>query len=117
MPHKRPNLERQLAHAKQDLDACTGVLDKQGVVIKQRRRDPVWRELNARWSRLKSRLRFAAAVTALTEEVIKRKAEPRVKKSKTEPRVKAKKSGVKADAKKSSGGEKKKGAKGGKKKK
>ena len=104
MPHKQDNLERQLAHAKQDLDTRTDVLDKQGVDTKLRRRDPVWRELKARCSRLQSRLRSAAAVTALTEEVKIRKAEGPVK-------------AKKADVKKSSGGKKKPGAKGGKKKK
>ncbi|MCH7686015.1 MAG: hypothetical protein IH899_04930 [Planctomycetes bacterium] len=104
MPHKQDNLERQLSHAKQDLDTRTDVLDKQGVDTKQRRRDPVWRELKARCSRLQRRLRSAAAVTTLTEEVKSRKAEPPVK-------------AKKADAKKSSGGGKKQGAKGGKKKK
>ena len=104
MPHKQPNLERQLAHAQQHLDTRTEVLDKQEGDIKLRRRDPVWRELKARCSRLQSRLRSATAVTALTEEAKIRKAEPPVK-------------AKQADAKKSTGGEKKQGEKAGKKKK
>jgi hypothetical protein len=116
MPHKQENLERQLSHAKQDLDIRTEVLDTQGVDTKRRRRDPVWRELKARCSRLRSRLRSAVAVTALTEEVKRRKVEPPVKVKKTDVK---KSSGEKKKpgAKKSTGGKKKPGAKGSKKKK
>ena len=75
MPHKQANLERQLATAQQELDARNAELNEKGVEKKRRRKDPAWRQLNAQRLRLKSRMRSAIAVTDLTEEVIRRKAE------------------------------------------
>jgi hypothetical protein len=75
MPHKQANLERQLATAQQELDARNAELSEKGVADDKRRKDPAWRQLNAQRLQLKSRMRFAIAVTDLTEEVIRRKAE------------------------------------------
>ena len=117
-------VHRSVELAVEDTDA----LDKAGVDTKLRRRDSAWRELNARCSQLRSRLRSATAVVALTEEVKKRKAEAPTKAEKAAIAEKAAKAGKakkagktkkadKAEAKKGSDGKKKQGEKGGKKKK
>ena len=75
MPHKQPNLERQLANAQQHLDERNAMLNEGGVAEKERRKDPSWRQLKAVCLRLKSRIQSASAVVALDAEVKQRKAD------------------------------------------
>ena len=119
MPHKHANLERQLATAEQELDACSAQLGKNGVAENDRRKDPAWRQLNAQRLRLKSRIGAAIAVTDMTEEVARRKAEKPAKAEKDAGKKSGKKAKKGEKAEKGEKGDKKKKAKkdGGDKKK
>lgn len=68
MPLKQDNLERQLAAARADLAARTKLLQDAGKSEKECRKDPTWRNLNARCRKLSNRHKSAKAVVALTEE-------------------------------------------------
>jgi hypothetical protein len=119
MPHKQANLERQLATAQQELDVRNAELSEKGVADNRRRKDPAWRQLNAQRLRLKSRIRSAIAVTDLTEEVIRRKADKPAKGEKDDGKKSGKKSKKGDKGAKAEKGDKKKKAKkdGGDKKK
>lgn len=56
MPLKRENLERQLATAQENLDACVAQLSASGVDAKAYRKNSIWRNLDADRRQLKSRL-------------------------------------------------------------
>ena len=75
MPLKQDELKRQLVHARKALEEWSGILKKRGVADDQRRRDPVWRSLNAQRRQLTRRMNTSAEVVALDEELKKRKAE------------------------------------------
>ena len=75
MPHKRPNLERQLTQAGEALAAWAKVLEENGVSQKDRRRDAKWRTLNATCRQLRVRLSRVAESETLNEEADRRKAE------------------------------------------
>ena len=133
MPQNRKYLERQLQHAQEARSAHAKTLDADGVATKERKRDPVWRQWRAKCSKLSARLRSAAAVVALDEELKQRKIEKqssgddaKVKKKgskkgakkggKKDPTIETKSNGTKGakkDGKKS--GKKKSAKKGGKK--
>jgi hypothetical protein len=68
-------LERQLTVARQDLAGVTSNLDSSGVPAEARGKHPRWRSLHARRLRLERRLRAADALTALSEDLKRRKAE------------------------------------------
>jgi hypothetical protein len=74
MPHHQPTLERQLNLAETELQSWNKILDGKGVDTKGRRKDTRWRSLNARRRQITKRLKAAAAVVALDEEVKQRRA-------------------------------------------
>ena len=74
MPLKRTTLERQLAAAREDLDARVKKLDEQGVEPKARRKDPKWRHFDAKCRQLVSRLSAVAAVEQREVDCAERKA-------------------------------------------
>ena len=119
MPHKQANLDRQLTHAKEQLDVLRTALDKRDASSADRRRDPLWRELSARCSHLRARIHAAAAIVARDEEVKLRKTQekPKVKAAdKGKGKGKGKETGKKKGGKKEGGKKDKSGGKGGKKK-
>ena len=75
MPLKLDGLKRQLSHANNALAEWSAILNERGVADDQRRRDPVWRSLNAQRRRLSRRMKTSAEVVALDEELKKRKVE------------------------------------------
>ena len=120
--YERENLERQLQYALEARSACAKELDADGVATKERKRDPVWRQWSAKCSKLSARLRAAASVVALDEELKLRKVEKQSSGDDDEVKKKGSKKGSKKGAKK--GGKKDptietktktKGKKGGKK--
>jgi hypothetical protein len=68
-------LERQLNTAREDLAGLATSLDSRGVSAEDRASHPRWRSLHARRLRLERRLRAADALTALAEDLKRRKAE------------------------------------------
>jgi hypothetical protein len=72
---RRPGLERQLQSARQDLASLTATLDSTGVGAEDRQTHPRWRRLHARRLHLEQRLRAADKLTALDEELKRRRAE------------------------------------------
>lgn len=68
MPLKQDNLDRQLATAREDLAARTKMLEAAGKTVKECRKDPAWRNLNARCRTLSRRHKAAVAVVTLTAE-------------------------------------------------
>ncbi len=100
MPLKQDELNRQLSRANEALADWSGILKERGVADDQRRRDPVWRNLNAQRRKLSLRMKTSAAVVALDEELKKRTAEkaqivtaPEEKKPKTKKKTDKKKDG------------------------
>ncbi len=91
MPHKRPNLQRQLTQAGEALAAWAKVLEENGVSQKDRRRDPKWRTLNATCRQLRARLGRVAETETLNAEADRRKAEKAVAGSEEEPQQKRQK--------------------------
>jgi uncharacterized pyridoxal phosphate-containing UPF0001 family protein len=67
MPLKQSSLERQLGRVQQELDAHSAKLKKSGVAEAEHRKNAVWRNLNAKRSQLRSRMRAARAVVDLDE--------------------------------------------------
>ena len=72
---RRPGLERQLQTARQDLAGVTATLDSSGVSAEERQKHPRWRRVHARRLRLEQRLRSADKLTALNEELKRRREE------------------------------------------
>ena len=100
MPLKQDELNRQLSRANEALAEWSGILKERGVADDQRRRDPVWRSLNAQRRQLSLRKRTSAKIVTLDEELKKRKADkaqavstPEEKKSKTKKKMEKKKDG------------------------
>lgn len=89
MSQLRTKLERQFQQARDNLADWTKTLDERGVAPERRRRDSVWRHLNANCSQLAARLRATAAVEQLNDDLKQRKAEkaaaPKAEKTKTKP--------------------------------
>ena len=107
---RRPGLERQLQTARQDLAALTSTLDSSGVAEDDRQSHPRWRSLHARRRQLEHRLRAADKLTALVEELQRRKAEKAAaaeQASKPEPAPEKSAKGGKSKGKESKGKESK----------
>lgn len=68
-------LKRQLGHANEDLSAWIKVLESQGIAKTDRRKDAVWRGLNAACNTIRTRLKTVAAIKTREEGAAKRKAE------------------------------------------
>lgn len=109
-------MERQLQQARENLAAWTKKLDERGVAAGDRRRDAVWRNLNARCRQLTARLRVTGEVARVNEDLKQRKAEkaaaPKTEKTKA---GKSKKEGKSKKDKQAPKAEKKGDKKGGKK--
>ena len=72
---RRPGLERQLQTARQDLAGVTATLDSSGLSTEERQKHPRFRRVHARRLRLEHRLRSADKLTALAEELKRRREE------------------------------------------
>ena len=72
---RRPGLERQLQTARQDQAGVTAALDSSGVSAEERLKHPRFRHVHARRLRLEQRLRSADKLTALDEELKRRREE------------------------------------------
>lgn len=109
---RRPGLERQLQTARQNLAGVTTALDSSGVSAEERHKHPRWRRVQAHRLRLEHRLRSADKLTALNEELKRRReekaaaaAEPAAPEPKAEKAAKGGKSkGEKPKGEKSKGG-------------
>jgi hypothetical protein len=66
-------LERQLALAVEELESHIKTLDANGVAADARKRDSIWRKLDANRRALRNRILAAEAVLAREEECAKRK--------------------------------------------
>jgi hypothetical protein len=75
MPLHEKTLNQQLQHARNSLAAWVSLMDERGIAADARRRDPKWRNLNAACSQIEARMRAVQAVTAVSEELKRRKAE------------------------------------------
>lgn len=75
MPLTRSSIERQLTQAEAALNTRVSTLDGEGVEEKARRRDPRWRQLDARRRQLKRRLIAISAVEEREKECESRKVE------------------------------------------
>lgn len=74
MPLKRANIERQLATAQENLDACVSKLKAAGVDAKAYRKNAIWRNLDAKRRQLKTRLISVKATEDREVECLARKA-------------------------------------------
>lgn len=72
MPLKRPQLERQIKAAQEDLAAWEKALDAKGIAATARKKEPKWRHLDAKRRQLKSRLRAVAGIEAREADCAKR---------------------------------------------
>lgn len=69
----KDTLERQLAIATENLESHVKTLDEKGVAADVRKRDSVWRKLDAARRALRNRIIAAEAVLAREVECAKRK--------------------------------------------
>ncbi len=74
MPLKRSQLEKQIAHAQEDLAAWEKTLDGRGVDAGARKKEPKWRHLDANLRQLKTRLYAVKAVEEREKTCAERKA-------------------------------------------
>ncbi|MFK7817862.1 MAG: hypothetical protein AB8G99_04045 [Planctomycetaceae bacterium] len=74
MPLKRPQLERQITTAQEDLAAWEKTLDERGVAADKRKKEPKWRHLDANLRQLKTRLYAVKAIEEREKDVAERKA-------------------------------------------
>lgn len=74
MPLKRVTLEFQLELAKGSLNRWIAKLEAKGIAKDSFRRNPRWRQLNARCNQIKRRLARVAEIEAINKEVAERKA-------------------------------------------
>lgn len=72
---KRPVLERTLSFVTEDLTNLVKVLETRGVEVKAYKRDPKWRELNAKSRQIRRRIRAVEAIVARDAECVRLKAE------------------------------------------
>jgi hypothetical protein len=68
-------LKRQLGRANEDMAVWIKVLETNGVLAANRRKDATWRRLNSATNTIRRRLKAVAAISARDEEAAKRKAE------------------------------------------
>jgi hypothetical protein len=103
-------LSRQLGRAKEDLTAWNQALEADGVSSGGRRKNTRWRQLNAAYNTIRTRLKAVEAIKIRDEEAAKRKAEKiaAAAAEKSEPKKSAK--APKAAAKGGGGGKKEKSA-------
>lgn len=71
----RENLETQLERAKDTLKAFEQVLEQRGLSPKECRREPKWRNLNAKCRTLRARLRAVSEIESRDAEAERRKTE------------------------------------------
>ncbi len=73
MGQKRGTLEWQLSRASTELSSCEKDLDQKGIAADARKRNPKWRNLNARCRQLRNRINAVSRVEAINQEVLQRK--------------------------------------------
>lgn len=73
MGQTQDSLDRQLTIAQEKLAKYVSVLDEKKVGDADRKRDPIWRNLDADCRQLKSRMVAVAAIAAREAECVQRK--------------------------------------------
>ncbi len=73
MPLKRAQIERQLQTAEQDLAVFEAKLVEKGIAKGDLRKQPKWRQLDARRRQHKNRLQAVAAIETREAEALQRR--------------------------------------------
>jgi len=73
MGQTRSNLERQLEQARKRRDASEKAFSTKGITDKALKKQPQWREANARCRQLTRRINAVAAIEKQNAELIERK--------------------------------------------
>ncbi|NQV24808.1 MAG: hypothetical protein HQ518_10615 [Rhodopirellula sp.] len=73
MGQTQDSLDRQLAIARTELGKYVSILDEKKVAAADRRRDPIWRNLDAKCRQIRTRMVAVDAVAAREAECKQRK--------------------------------------------
>jgi hypothetical protein len=73
MGQTQDSLDRQLAIAREELGKYVSILDEKKVTETERKRDPIWRNLDSKCRQVRTRMFAVEAVAAREAECAKRK--------------------------------------------